>query len=157
MSSESRRLNLARKKEGKRLQTLPWNEFIDVTREALHSDVAKTCDPSSVFDFVYRNNKYIVFLKFGTYRPDGHRYTRVMCRRNDSKPIYSWNDLYRIKNEIFGHEVEAVQIMPRVSELVDQANLYWFWIREFLLDGKGKETDVLEEVIKELDEKGILV
>jgi hypothetical protein len=61
-----------------------------------------------------------------------------MVRRSDSEPIYSWNDLYRIKNEIFGAEVEAIQFMPKVSELVDDANLYWFYIEEQVPEGPQK-------------------
>jgi hypothetical protein len=57
-------------------------------------------------------------------------YTKVMCRRSDSKPICDWQDLFRIKNEIFGEEVEAVQFLPRKSELTDVANLYWFFIEQ---------------------------
>lgn len=76
---------------------------------------------------VYQNNKYIV-QEFNDVKRKGKEYTKVMIRRCDSEPIYSWNDLYRIKNEIYGEETEAIQFMPPVSELVDVANLYWFWI-----------------------------
>ncbi len=50
------------------------------------------------------------------------------ARLSDSAPIYSWSDMQRIKNEIFGEEVEALQMFPKESELVDVANLYWMWV-----------------------------
>lgn len=111
---------------GRRMQNLDWNEFEDVTQKVLES---RTFENKRTFlpDKVYQNNKYIVFINNNNFR-NGKYYTRVMVRRSDSQAIYSWQDLYRIKNELFGEEVEAIQIMPKVSDLVDDANLYWFFI-----------------------------
>ena len=65
---------------------------------------------------------------FYNQKRKGKFYTKVMVRRNDAQAIYSWQDMFRIKNEIFGEEVEAIQFFPKKSELVDEANMYWFWI-----------------------------
>ena len=65
---------------------------------------------------------------FVNFTRNGRTYDKVMVRRSDSKPIYSWSDLFRIKNEVLGPEVEAIQFMPKVSEFIDEANLYWFWV-----------------------------
>lgn len=40
----------------------------------------------------------------------------------------SWSDLQRIKNELIGAERHSVQIYPRQSRLVDEANMYHLWI-----------------------------
>ncbi len=115
--------------EGRRLQKLPWNEFKDVSYEARSKHIAAGGNPCFRPHAVWQNNKYIVQVFFNSPRKN-RLYTKVMVRRSDGKPICSWTDLFRIKNEIFGAEVEAVQFLPRKSELVDDANLYWFWIEE---------------------------
>lgn len=124
MNREMRRIS---EKEGRRLQKLPWNEFQDVTEEAINKHKYLGGLESFRPNKVYQNNKYIVQVFMNVERK-GKFYHKVMVRRSDSAPIYSWNDLFKIKNEVFGNEVEAIQFMPKVSELVDDANLYWFWI-----------------------------
>ena len=39
-----------------------------------------------------------------------------------------WRDKQRIKNELFGSEAHAVEVMPRASELVDEADMYHMWV-----------------------------
>lgn len=115
-------------REGKRLQKLEWNDFKDVTREAFEKHMMFDGKTSKYFpDLVFQNNKYIVQV-FHNHVRNGKNYTKAMIRRSDAAPICDWSDLFRIKNEIFGDEVEAVQFLPKKSELVDRANLYWFFI-----------------------------
>lgn len=125
----NREMRRASEKEGRRLQKLGWDDFQDVTEEAIKRHLILNRDPfrERFADTVYRNNKYIVQVFKNVVRK-GRNYIKVMIRRSDSEPIYSWQDMYRIKNEIFGEEVEAIQFFPKKSELVDDANLYWFWI-----------------------------
>lgn len=40
----------------------------------------------------------------------------------------SWSEKQRIKNEIFGKEAVAIEVFPKESELVDQANMYHLWV-----------------------------
>lgn len=125
----NRAMRRASEKEGRRLQKLEWNDFNDVTIEAIKKHWK--LNPESNFrpDAVYQNNKYIVQVFVSQIR-NGRRYKKIMIRRSDSEPIYSWQDLFRIKNELFGEEKEAIQFFPKKSELIDQANLYWLWIEE---------------------------
>lgn len=45
-----------------------------------------------------------------------------------------WVEKQRIKNEIFGNEAIAIEIFPKESELVDEANMYHIWIlHDFIL------------------------
>ena len=44
------------------------------------------------------------------------------------KPVRSWRDLQRIKNQICGEESEAVELFPAKSRLVDMANQYHLWV-----------------------------
>ncbi len=112
----------------RKMQRKEWDAFKDVTIEAMEKHRFFNPDMKSFKpDFVFQNNKYVVFVQENQIRNDT-KYLKVMCRRNDAQPVYSWNDLYRIKNELFGEETEAVQFMPPKSELCDVANLYWFWI-----------------------------
>lgn len=125
----NRAMRRASEKEGRRLQKQEWNEFKDVTIEAIKKHWK--FNPESKFrpDAVYQNNKFIVQIFVSQIR-NGRRYKKIMIRRSDSEPIYSWQDLFRIKNELFGEEKEAIQFFPKKSELIDQANLYWLWIEE---------------------------
>jgi len=40
----------------------------------------------------------------------------------------TWAERQRIKNELFGRERVAVEVMPPESELVDGANMYHMWV-----------------------------
>ncbi len=40
----------------------------------------------------------------------------------------TWAELQRIKNEIMGEDRPAVQIYPRVSRLIDEADMYHLWV-----------------------------
>lgn len=39
-----------------------------------------------------------------------------------------WRDKQRIKDELFGTEATAVEVMPPRGELVDEADMYHMWI-----------------------------
>jgi hypothetical protein len=47
--------------------------------------------------------------------------------RIDRGPCHDWRDFQRIKNELVGPEVQAVEIYPPESALVDTANQYHLW------------------------------
>jgi hypothetical protein len=123
----TRTMRRASEANGRRLQRKEWNAFEDVTEESKARHLA--LNPGSKFspDRVWANNKYVVqaFEKRGFL---GFECTKLMIRRCDAEPIYSWPDLQRIKNELFGPEETAIQAFPAESELVDDANLYWLWV-----------------------------
>lgn len=50
------------------------------------------------------------------------------CIRNTENTDIPWAEKQRIKNELFGAELIAVEVFPKESELVDQANMYHLWI-----------------------------
>lgn len=39
-----------------------------------------------------------------------------------------WRDKQRIKNELFGPECTAIEVMPPAAELVDEADMYHIWV-----------------------------
>ena len=51
--------------------------------------------------------------------------TELSIRRNDRKPSMDWRDMQWIKNQLLGPEIEAVQIFPAESRLMDAANQYY--------------------------------
>lgn len=126
MNRKMRRLSQA---NGRRMQKLDWNAFKDVTDESIKKSKALHPERRNFPNQVFQNNKYIVQVFWDVDRK-GRLYDKAMIRRSDAKPIYSWQDLYRIKNEIFGDEVEAIQYFPAKSELTDVANLYWMFIEK---------------------------
>lgn len=124
----NREMRRASEREGQRRQKQPWNAFQDVTRESFSRARLLRGENAWVPDQVWANNKYIVQLLKDNKVYLDHRWDKIMVRRCDSQPIFSWQDMQRIKNEIFGEETEAIQFLPKQSKLVDEANLYWFFI-----------------------------
>lgn len=72
------------------------------------------------------NNLYAVLVR-PLIDEDGNRICHLAIRTASSLEP-PWRDLQRIKNELFGVESTAVQVMPPQSELVDEADMYHMWI-----------------------------
>jgi hypothetical protein len=74
------------------------------------------------------NKKYTVFIRIQQDGREGyHSMIHLSIKRNDKKPIREWRDLLRIKNTLVGEEVEAVELFPAMSRLIDEANQYHLW------------------------------
>lgn len=76
-------------------------------------------------DRVYHNTKYTVMVR------DVQTEWGIVqhaCMRNAPNTDIPWREKQRIKNELFGEEVVAIEVFPKVSELVDEANMYHFWV-----------------------------
>jgi len=72
---------------------------------------------------VWLNDKYVVIVR---RYPDG-AVMHLSVRRADRKAARDWRDLQRIKNDIAGRDVEAVELFPAEDRLVDMANQYHLW------------------------------
>ncbi len=120
MNRQQRRASHA---NGLKLQRKEWNEFEDVSDRIFEVYAYNPKKP----DKAYLNNQYSVQV-FYNRECLGIECTKLMIRRNDSKAIYDWQALQRIKNELFGQEAKAFQMFPSQSELVDDYNLYWMWV-----------------------------
>jgi hypothetical protein len=72
---------------------------------------------------LWRNDRYVVVVE----RSAGGWVTHLSIRRDDRKPIRSWRDMMRIKDELAGEEVEGFELYPRRSRVVDGANQYHIW------------------------------
>lgn len=73
----------------------------------------------------FRNNIYQVVRRIDEF-PSGRTF-HLSIKRLDQKPVRSWRDFQRIKNELIGPEYEAVEIYPADERLVDTANQYHLW------------------------------
>lgn len=72
------------------------------------------------------NNKFSV--QFFLHKTEWGNIDHLIIRRHDTKPIRSWYDMQRIKNELVGSDRTAVEVFPADKNLVDEANLYHLWV-----------------------------
>lgn len=113
-------------KLGKRMMKHPPGEFEEIP----YSEIISRFDGrvNKLPDRAWKNNHFVVQL----YRRDrlvlGVLHDKIMIRKNDGQPIREWYCLQEIKNKIAGDEVSAIQIFPKESELVDEANMYWLFV-----------------------------
>jgi hypothetical protein len=79
---------------------------------------------------VYANSIYMVFVDRQTDLAEGelkNKMTHLSIKRKDKRPCNSWSDFQAIKNELVGEEVDAVEVYPKESNLVNTANQYHLW------------------------------
>jgi len=73
-------------------------------------------------EVTYRNNQYTVTV---VKHEGGGAYLTI--KRNDRHWKHDWRHLQRIKNELLGEDVEAVELYPCEARLVDEANQFHLW------------------------------
>jgi 1-acyl-sn-glycerol-3-phosphate acyltransferase len=116
----SQQLIKARLKEAERRKRKPEGRFIEV-------DLTEREHPKWMTR-AFANNRYIVMI-MDNAETDKGKAIRAMVQTVDDKPIERhWKEMQRIKNEIFGPEVMAIEYYPKESELQDLHNIYWMWI-----------------------------
>lgn len=64
---------------------------------------------------------------FAVQRYETNGWDRILIRRHDSGRVV-WAEMQRIKNELFGEDRIAIEVLPRQSDVVDSANMYWFFL-----------------------------
>lgn len=94
-----------------------WRPFVEVPA------MSGTVIAQKAFD----NGLYTVFLDYIEAPAPFGLGAHVSVRRNDREPVHDWRDLQRIKDELLGPEVEAVELYPANSRVVDAANQYHLW------------------------------
>ena len=76
---------------------------------------------------MYKNSLYTCHVRqLGALGDDGTLW--ISIRSNDRKAIRDWRHFQKIKNELAGDEREALEIYPKESELIDEANTYHLWV-----------------------------
>ena len=76
-------------------------------------------------DRAYQNGKYAVMVRT-IDTPFGK--VDHACIRNVPNTDIPWAEKQKIKNELFGGERVAVEVFPKESELVVEANMYHIWV-----------------------------
>ena len=72
------------------------------------------------------NNIYVVLIR--PFVDENGAKVVHLAIRTASQLEPPWRDMQRIKNELFGPEATAVQVMPPHSELIDEADMYHMWV-----------------------------
>ena len=104
-----------------RVSTTPaWTPFKRVGEVTTHPDLALTEGT------IYRNSRYQVVVRCPGSPPEAPLIW-LSIKRIDNRPCRDWRDFQRIKNELLGPEVEAVELYPAESRRVDAANQYHLW------------------------------
>lgn len=73
---------------------------------------------------VYLNSIYQVEYSIVQGPPVFGRIVYLSVKTKDKQPRHDWRELQRIKNELVGEEVEAVELYPAESRVVDTSNQY---------------------------------
>jgi hypothetical protein len=76
---------------------------------------------------VWQNDTYEVIVKRLDMEESASG-DHLSIKRFDRAPIRNWRHFQQIKNEICGDEREAVELFPRESRIVDNANQYHLWV-----------------------------
>ncbi len=72
---------------------------------------------------IYKNHLYTVTV---TRHVNGW-VEELSIRRNDRKAVHDWRHFQRIKDELAGEEIEAVEVYPARRRLMDTANQYYLY------------------------------
>lgn len=82
--------------------------------------------PTDVPVEVWANGEYEVFVHYGDEGRRGSVWLSI--KRMDREVIQDWRHKQQIKNEVIGSEREAVELYPRESRVVDNANQYHLYV-----------------------------
>jgi hypothetical protein len=76
----------------------------------------------------YRSNRFTVMIYDNSPTTHGPA-IKVLIQNHSNTPIVNhWREIQRVKNEVFGPEVMAIEYFPAESELIDNFNIYWIFI-----------------------------
>ena len=105
----------------------PWTPFEPATLPDSAHDLLENVGGRSP-DGIAVNSRYEVWIyKLEPLSDDLPPMVHLSIKRRDRDPVRRWRDLQRIKNEIVGIDVEACEIFPTESRLVDTSNQYHLW------------------------------
>ncbi len=76
----------------------------------------------------FRNTRYTVMIYENHPTTHGNAIRVMVQKHNDTAILNHWSEMQKIKNEIFGEETTAIEYYPAKSQLIDDHNIYWFWI-----------------------------
>jgi len=101
-------------------ETPDAEEWTPFERAVLYQEGRRIESPDGVE--TWKNSIYTVTV----HREDnGSAYLSI--KANDRHWRHDWRHLQRIKNELLGEEVEALELYPATSRVVDDANQFHLW------------------------------
>lgn len=112
----------ASRKKAERHTPQPWTSFEPVP---LNTAVA-----SEGWEECWLNSRYTILLRRVPAPGIEGKVTWLSIKRNDRDAMLGrdWRDLQRIKNTLCGEELEACEIFPAESRLVDTSNQYHLFV-----------------------------
>ena len=93
--------------------------------------------------FVNKQSKIKVIRSITTLE-NGSRWIHVSCSKKIGQIV--WKDLQSVKNQFIGSEKEAIQVFPKIRNLIDISDCYHLWS---LLDGEFCIPDLNKIIGKE--------
>jgi hypothetical protein len=111
----------AKAKEKRAIKTGKWGEW----RRTELPDGAPGGGWNREIRWAMANDLYVVLCRPLLTRDGDVIHCAIRTISNLEPP---WRDKQRIKNELFGRERVAVEMMPAMSKLVDEADMYHMWV-----------------------------
>ncbi len=117
---------LARKIEAKAIATGAWPPWC--RSEFPHGIPNAGAGWTRKIRWAWHNGVYAVLARPIAESGDPRIWTVThLAIRTVSQLEPTWAELQRIKNELMGEEVTAVQVYPAASRLIDEADMYHLW------------------------------
>ena len=103
--------------------TVGWTPFrpIEAPADSLANNRAWAQDGVARW---FANSIYVVRMIALRGEPPFGTTVCLTIRTHDHQPRHDWRELQRIKNELMGKSVEAVEVYPAEERLVDNSNYY---------------------------------
>lgn len=99
-----------------------WTDFKEASYSRLSPEMQQYKE--DVGARLYLNSIYQVEYSVVNGPPPFGRIIYLSLKTKDKQPRHDWREMQRIKNDLVGEEVEAVEVYPAESRLVDTSNQY---------------------------------
>lgn len=105
-----------------------WTEWKHLKlSEEMSSAILAIDEGARLPDAIFGNNLYEVWVTTIPAVASWPEMVWLSIKRYDRRSIHDWRELQRIKNEILGTDVEAVELYPGKVREVDTSNQYHLW------------------------------
>lgn len=101
---------------------VPWSPFVEIDPPFAADPTDGERAPANARWVA--NSIYMVLLQVPQDVPPFGLVVQLSITTHDQQPRHDWREMQRIKNELVGRDVEAVELYPSENRLVDNANWY---------------------------------
>lgn len=118
--SARKRIAKSRKREQRLLLRPAWTPFQSLGTQT------KNCVliDGNVFE---DSAEVLINSRYKVAKYDDGEIIHLSIKRLDGQALQDWRELQRIKNELLGEEIEAVQLHPAESRLLDMCDQVHLW------------------------------